>query len=390
MEKPNGPTRRDFVQRAALLAVAPALPGCLGGAAASTAQAGIPAPDGTPPARWPGYGDATVVDFLASPGYFNYPADPPLDATMVRNAVESGITGVNLTVSAGDFESTVAKIARWEAEIDRYPHALQRVRSVVQLQEAKRTGRLGVIFGFQDAVPVDRDLGRLQTFSDLGVKVIQLTYNVRNLVGDGCLEPSNAGLSNYGHAFVERMAELGILVDLSHCGQRTTADGILTAPGPVAISHSGCSAVAPHPRSKRDQELRALADRGGVVGIYLMPFLTPGRVPATADVVEHVEHAIQVCGEDHVGIGSDLSVTPIDGSDDYWTRHREFVSRRMAQGIAAPAEDPDVLFTVPELNSPRRMDLIADAMAAKGHGSARIEKVLGANWVRLFGEVWKA
>jgi len=257
-------TRRDFVQRATALAAIPALPG---GLSAASAAAKAPAP------RWPGYAHAVVVDFLASPGYFNYPADPPLDATMAHNAVESGITGVNLTVSAGDHEATVAKIARWEAEIERYPQALQRVRSLAQLQEAKRTGRLGIIYGFQDAVPIDGDLGRLGVFADLGVKVIQLTYNIRNLVGDGCLEPSNAGLSNYGHQMVERMNELGILVDLSHCGQSTTADGILASSRPVAISHTGCSAVAPHPRNKRDEELRMLAERGGVAGIYLMPFL---------------------------------------------------------------------------------------------------------------------
>jgi len=126
-----------------------------------------------------------------------------------------------------------------------------------------------------------------------------------------------------------------------------------------------------------------------VIGIYLMPFLSPGRAPTADDVVAHIEHAIQVCGEDHVGIGSDLSVTPIDGSDEYWRRHREFVAARIERGIAAPAEDPDVLFTVSDLNSHRRMELVADALAARGHSSGRIEKVLGANWVRLFGEVWK-
>lgn len=378
-------TRRDFVRSAAALAAVPAF---FGGLPARVRGGRVPSPEHVRD-RWPGYAAATVIDFLASPGYFNYPADPPLDALMVSNAVESGITGVNLTVSSGDFESTVAKIARWEAEIERYPQALRRVRSVAQLRDAKRTARLGIIYGFQDAVPVDRDLGRLQLFSDLGVKVIQLTYNVRNLVGDGCLEPANAGLSNYGREMVARMNELGILVDLSHCGQRTTADGIAASAGPVAISHSGCAAVAAHPRSKRDEELRALAERGGVVGIYLMPFLSPGRVPTAADVVAHIEHAVQVCGEDHVGIGSDLSVTPIDGSDAYWAAHREFVSGRVARGIAAPAEDPAILFTVPELNSARRMERIADALAARGHSSGRIEKVLGANWVRLFGEVWK-
>jgi membrane dipeptidase len=371
-------SRRDFVKQAAVLSAVPALPGTLDATGRVAPRAG-----------WPGYGRALVIDFLASPGYFNYPADPPLDAAMARNATSSGITGVNLTVSAGDFEATVAKIARWEGEIDRFPEALQRVRSVDQLHEAKRTGRLGVIYGFQDTVPVGTDLARLDLFDKLGVKVVQLTYNVRNLVGDGCLEPANAGISNYGRGMVARMNELGVLVDLSHCGQRTTADGIRASVQPVAISHSGCAAVAPHPRSKADDELRAMADRGGVVGIYLMPFLTPGRTPTTADVMVHLEHAIQVCGEDHVGIGSDLSVTPIDGSDDYWSQHRAFVSGRVARGIAAPAEDPDVLFTVPELNSHRRMEMIADAMAVRGHSSERIAKVLGGNWLRLFGDVWR-
>jgi len=379
MSEPAPISRRSFVRGAAAIAALP-----LPAAAGLVETASL-----TSRRRWPGYEDSLVVDFLASPGYFNYPLDPPLDGTMVRNAAESGITAVNLTVSQGDFEATVAEIARWEANIDRHPDVFTRVRSVDDLLAAKRDGRFGIVYGFQDTVPVGSDLERLEVFRDLGVKVIQLTYNVRNLVGDGCLEPGNAGLSNFGLDLVTRMDDLGVLVDLSHCGQRTTAEGIQASANPVAITHSGCAAVAPHPRSKWDAELRAMADRGGVIGIYLMPFLSPGRAPTADDVVAHIEHAIQVCGEDHVGIGSDLSVTPIDGSDEYWRRHREFVAARIERGIAAPAEDPDVLFTVSDLNSHRRMELVADALAARGHSSGRIEKVLGANWVRLFGEVWK-
>jgi membrane dipeptidase len=381
-------SRRDFVRGAAALAAAPAsVPGTLSRLADD---------HGTRPSassaarRWPGYEDAIVVDFLASPGYFNYPEDPPLSADMLRNATASGITAVNLTVSSGDFEPTVAKIARWEAEIEAHPDTLCRVRSLRQLAEAESSGRLGIIYGFQDTTPLGHDVGRLRIFRDLGVKVIQLTYNVRNLVGDGCLVPENAGLTDLGRFVVERMDELGILVDLSHCGQRTTAEGILASQNPVAISHSGCSAVAPHPRSKRDEELRSMAERGGVVGIYLMPFLTPGRVPTADDVIAHLEHALQVCGEDHVGIGSDLSVTPIDMSGAYKAKHQTFVQRRIDQGIAAPNEDPDIFFTVPDLNDPRRMEMLADRLAARGHGSARIEKILGGNWARLFREVWKA
>ncbi|MGB1840185.1 MAG: dipeptidase, partial [Longimicrobiales bacterium] len=355
---------------------------------------GLPHPRGTAPmkeavAPWPPYDSAIVVDFLASPGYFNYPLNPPLDAEMIRFAVESGITAVNLTCSGSDFTSSVQRIAGWLDRIEQYPDAFRQIRTVADLHDAKSTGRLGIVLGFQDTTPFERDVTNVDTFLQLGVKVAQLTYNVRNLVGDGCLEPANGGLTRFGHQVVERMNEVGMMVDLSHCGQRTTADGIAASSRPVAITHSGCNAVARHPRSKDDTELRAMADGGGVIGIYLMPFLTPGRVSMRSDVLDHIEHAVQVCGEDHVGIGSDLSTTPIDGSDEYWSRHREFVAGRIERGVAAPNEDPEILFTVEDLNSHRRMELIADGLSMRGHPDTRIEKIIGGNWARLFGELWR-
>jgi len=297
---------------------------------------------------------------------------------------------VNLTVSRSGFVGTVDKIARWMTNIERNPRTLVQLRTVKQLLDAKRNGRFGIVFGFQDTTPIEGDLENLRIFQDLGVRVVQLTYNVRNLVGDGCLEPANGGLSRFGHSVIERMNDLGMIVDLSHCGQLTTAEGIAASTRPVAITHSGCNAVARHPRSKDDVELKAMADGGGVIGIYLMPFLSPGRAATAADVIVHIEHAIDVCGEDHVGIGSDLSTMPIDGSDAYWSQHRAFVAERIQRGVAAPNEDPDVLFTVEELNDARRMEMIADRLMARGHSDARIEKILGGNWLRLFGEIWPA
>ena len=309
---------------------------------------------------------------------------------MIANAIESGITAVNLTVSGSDFAGTVQNIAGWMDRIERYPEAFSQVRTLDQLLAAKQERRLGIVFGFQDTTPFEGGLDEIEIFLNLGVKVTQLTYNIRNLAGDGCLETANGGLTGYGHAVVERMNELGMIVDLSHCGQRTTAQGIAASSVPAAITHSGCNSVARHPRSKDDAELRALAEGGGVIGIYLMPFLTPGRIPMRSDVLDHIEHAINVCGEDHVGIGSDLSTTPIDGSDEYWARHREFVSRRINEGVAAPNEDPDILFTVEDLNSARRMELIADGLTGRGHSGGRIEKIIGNNWVRLFEDIWVA
>ncbi|MBO21972.1 MAG: dipeptidase [Longimicrobiales bacterium] len=386
--QPDSVSRRSFLGTAAALTVG----GSQGSLQALTRserhdRSSIAATSREP---WAPYDDAIVIDFLASPGYFNYPLNPPLDAEMIRNAVESGITAVNLTCNGSDFTSSVQRIAGWLDRIEQHPESFRQVRTVADLHDAKATGRLGIVLGFQDTTPFERSVANVETFLQLGVKVTQLTYNVRNLVGDGCLEPANGGLTRFGHQVVERMNEVGMMVDLSHCGQKTTADGIAASSRPVAITHSGCNAVAQHPRSKDDTELRAMADGGGVVGIYLMPFLTPGRVPMRADVLDHIEHAIQVCGEDHVAIGSDLSTTPIDGSDEYWSRHRDFVAGRIERGVAAPNEDPQILFTVQDLNSHRRMELIADGLSQRGHPDDRIEKIIGGNWARLFGELWRA
>lgn len=348
-------------------------------------------------ARWPGYDRAIVIDNLATPGPFNVPsmfARPWTDA-MVANAKSSGITAVNVTISGGGttgaaaFESTVRNVAFVERQIAAHPDAFLQVRSVADIRRAKETGRLGLINGFQDATMLESDVSRVDVFDDLGVRILQLTYNVRNLVGDGCLEPGNAGLSSFGRAVVARMNERGMLVDLSHCGRRTTLDAISASARPVAVTHSGCAALADLPRNKTDEQLRLLADKGGVIGIYTMPFLRMSGQPMAVDFIRHVEHAVQVCGEDHVGVGSDNSITPLDLTPAFRAEHAEFVRARRRQGIGAPGEDENVFNHVPDLGSPRRMEQIADALAARGHSSARVEKILGQNWLRLFGEVWR-
>jgi len=131
-----------------------------------------------------------------------------------------------------------------------------------------------------------------------------------------------------------------------------------------------------------------MADKGGVVGLYLMPFLTMAGLPTADDLLRHIEHAVKVCGEDHVGIGSDLSITPHVVDEEYKRIHRTFVEGRMKQGIAAPGEDPEVWMFIPELNTPRRMEQIADRLLKKGHSEARVEKIIGGNFARLMRDVW--
>jgi len=373
--------RRDFTKLAGVTALAPRAV-LLGREARSAAAERVSS-------GWPGYERAVAIDCLASPGPFNTPdaTANALTPEMVANARASGITAVNLTVSsAPNVAATFRDMGYWERELQAHPDVLMKIYSVADLRRAKETRRLGLIYGFQNATMLEGDAANLDVFQRFGVRIIQLTYNDRNLLGDGCLEPANAGLSRHGRDVVARMNELRMLVDLSHCGLQTTADGIATSSRPVAITHSGCRGVFDHPRSKTDDILRALANKGGVIGIYMMPFLNAQGQPTAADLIKQIEYAVKVCGEDHVGIGSDLSITPHVVNAEYEAKHRRFVEGRKQRGIAAPREE-DYMF-VKDLNTPRRLELIADQLLTRGHSATRVEKIIGGNWMRVFGEVW--
>jgi membrane dipeptidase len=338
------------------------------------------------------YTSGISIDALANPGSMNVPWPPrgPLTQGQRDHIATSGLTALNVTVSADDFEATVDNIALWTSEAARYPQLLSVVRRHDDIARAKKDGTLGLILGFQNTEMLERDLSRLETFRQLGVLVIQLTYNIRNLIGDGCLEPGDAGISEFGREAIAKMNALGIAVDLSHCGTRTTATGIEASTRPPLITHSGCREVYRHPRSKEDRELRAMADKGGVLGIYLMPFLGgapgPGKASPGDAVIRHIEHALKVCGEDHVGIGSDMSVSPIEETPDYLRAERAFAEGRAKRGYQAPDEDRPLY--IPDFNHPRRLEAIAEKLVARGHSSLVVHKVIGGNFHRVFREIW--
>ena len=237
---------------------------------------------------------------------------------------------------------------------------------------------------------LEGDLKNLSVFKDLGVRVVQPTYNVRNLMGDGCIEKSDGGLSKLGYDFIAEMNRLKLLLDLSHAGPRTIAEGIAASKSPMAITHTACRALVDLPRNTRDSELRALADRGGVVGIYFMPFLRESGQPHAQDLIRHIEYAANICGEDHVGLGTDGSISGVPLTDAYRAYFRKDVEARKKAGYGAPGESADVLTIVPEYNEPARFARLADDLAKRGWSSVRIEKLLGANFARLFAEVWDA
>ena len=343
------------------------------------------------------YGRAIVIDGLGGFGNSKGAPGAPLTDAFVQDIRDSGLSCVHATIlPVGStppdtgFTQAVIGIGQYEREIDAHPDVLARIRRVADIAAAKQAGRTGIIYGFQDGVAFETELSRLDDLYRLGLRVVQPTYNRRNLLGDGCLEPANAGLSKAGVEAIAKMNELGILVDLSHCGRQTAADAIKASVKPVAFTHTGCAALNDHPRNRTDAELRAVADKGGVSGIYFMPFLSEGRQPTAADIVRHLEHMIQVAGEDHVSIGTDGGVSAEIVDDEFREIFKENVRRRREAGISAPGETEDGYLFANELNTPRRLETLSGMLSGRGHSDARIEKILGANLVRLFGDTWKS
>lgn len=341
------------------------------------------------------YDTAIVIDGLGAPGGFSTDSDAPLTKQMIEDVRRSGITCVNLTVGpvgnrpeSQALEGIFHDLGYWENEIDHHPDLFLKIKKVEDISLAKTSKRLGIIFGLQDGVAFESELARLQLLHRFGVRIIQPTYNLRNLLGDGCLEPDNAGLSKKGGEAVHRMNELGILVDLSHCGRKTTMDAIATSAKPIAFTHTGCAAIHNHPRNKTDEELRALAEKGGVAGIYFMPYLRPSGQQMAEDAIQHIEHAIQIAGEDHVGIGTDGNISPLEFTPEYMKAHQEEIEARRKAGIGAPGEKADVHLYIPDLNTPRRFETLADMLLIKGYSQTQVEKILGGNFTRLFKEVW--
>ena len=330
------------------------------------------------------YKNAIVVDSLCAPFV---DTDPPPAADVLAAVRQSGITAINFTVSQSTFEDTVSNIAAVEMLVEQHPEAFLIVRRYSDIARAKRENKIGIMPGFQYTAFLEENPERIEMFRQLGVRIMQLTYNNRSIFGDGCLEPGNAGLSKAGVAAVQKMNDLGVAVDLSHSGYRTTSEGIAESKKPVLITHSGCAAVYPHPRNKPDEILKSLADRGGYFGVYLMPYVVASpTVPTREHVLDHVVHAINVCGADHVGIGSDGSIQKTMLTVEQKTAFDQDIARRKKLGIGAPGEDRYPY--VPDLNGPDHMEVIASELAKRGQPSPVIEKILGANFQRVIGEIW--
>jgi len=310
-----------------------------------------------------------------------------------ERAKAGGVTAVNHTVTNVEMGFSAGALAvnecrRWiEANADRAVLAT----SVGHIEGAKAEGKVAVILGPQNAKIIEENLGYLDIFYDLGLRIMQLTYQHRNFVGNGCGERSDGGLSNFGLDVVNRMNELGIVIDLSHCGWKTTADAIEASDDPVICSHSHPYALTPHPRNKSDDLIRALADKGGVIGISsFAPIcaLVPGQGPSIPDVITHIDYVANLVGIDHVGLGSDINErsTPESRarSQDLYPELRYIYPLDVGGGRSFDVEQCHA----EGLSSIESFPEITKLLVARGYCDADILKVLGGNFLRLFEQVW--
>lgn len=291
--------------------------------------------------------------------------------------VKAGGVDTLLTTAGAieDFRTTMAVVAKW-LEIDRsHKHNIRVARSVADIRAAKVAGETAIVLHFQGADPIEDELDFLNVFHASGLRVMQLTYNARNRLGDGCFEPSDAGLSRFGRKVIGRMEELGIVVDLAHAGVRTALDAAAAATRPIVITHANARALLDTPRNATDETIRAVAASGGVIGVCAVPFfLVRGRPAKLETLVEHAAYIADLVGAEHVGLGFDFADEDEDdyvyyGYDERYIPHPPWV---WPEGIASHADARN----------------IGPALRARGFSDSEVRGILGENFMRVFGAVW--
>ena len=326
------------------------------------------------------YDQAIVFDGIIITRNWDGQSDEALD--------NSGYTGFNASLDSGSLKRALASLSDWHMRIKDNPDRFITAKSADDFIKAKKEAKVAVMMGFQNTTPLENSIDNMDILYQAGTRWMQLTYNERNLVGDGCTERTDAGLSDYGIAVVERMNDLGIIVDLSHCGQATTNDGIKFSKTSVSINHSMCEALHKnHPRAKTDQQIRAMADKGGVIGIISLGYMIGpnlGTETTLETYVDHIEHAVKVGGIDHVGLAADFAVQGLEATGA--TRQNWYEPRLSRFKPSYKVQWPP---WIPELDTTDRYRHVARVLDKRGFRTEDIEKILGLNWLRFYQDTLK-
>jgi membrane dipeptidase len=328
---------------------------------------------------------ALVIDMLAplkldfTPDAYAFPLSTA-EAEMFRS---SGITAFHNSIGVGGpaaYAEALQFLAAWGGFAGRNSEVFSLVGRVEDLERAKAARKVAVIMGVQNAEQF-RSAADVKEFYDLGLRCAQLTYNAQNLLGAGATERVDGGLTDYGVEIVKAMNEAGMLIDVSHCGPKTTLDAIELSPKPIAITHSNCRALNDHPRLKTDEAIQALAKKGGVMGITGVRMFVRDREPTTIEhIVDHIDHVAKLVGIEHVGIGSDADLM---GYDDM---PRDQYDKLKAAYKASYAFREKI--DTDGFDHPRKVFDLTAAMLRRGYGAANIQDVLGGNFRRLLGATW--
>ena len=292
-----------------------------------------------------------------------------------------GLTGANCTCCIWEgFRDTMANVMRWKQRFAEHSDLITQVHTTADIARAKREGKTGIALGWQNLTGIEDQLGYLQVFKELGVGIMQIAYNTQNLVGTGCYESRDGGLSDFGHEVIAEMNRLGILCDLSHVGPKTSEDVIKASKKPCAYTHCLPAALKSHPRNKTDEQLRFIVERGGFVGVTMFPpFLKRGTSSTVDDYVEAMEHVINVCGEEQVGFGTDFT-------QGYGREFFEWITRD--KGYARKLTEFGDIINPAGMREIKDYPNLTAAMEKRGWKEARIRKLMGENWVRLLKDVW--
>jgi membrane dipeptidase len=294
-----------------------------------------------------------------------------------------GLTAANCTCCVWEgFTETMRNVMRWKQWFREHSNLLKQVYTTQDILAAKREGKTGIILGWQNVTGIEDQVGYLGLFKELGVGIIQMAYNTQNLVGTGCYETHDGGLSDFGRDVVTEMNRLGILCDLSHVGPQTSTDVILFSKQPVAYSHCLPAGLKAHPRNKSDEQLKFIADHGGFVGVTMFPpFLKRGVSANVDDYVEAIEYVINICGTQSVGIGTDF--TQGYGKPFFdWITHDKGYGRKLTD--FGDVINPEGIRTIGEWPN------LTAAMEKRGWSADQIECVIGKNWLTLLCNVWGA
>lgn len=294
-----------------------------------------------------------------------------------------GITAANCTCSLWeDFKGTMANLIEWNRWFTENDDLILKVNGVEDIARAKRENKVGIVLGWQNTSALEDQLGYIQIFRDLGVKVMQFTYNTQNLSGSGCRETRDGGMSDFGRDVLHEMNRLGVLCDLSHVGSKTVEDVILASKRPVAFTHVCPSALKESPRNKSDEQLRLIAGRGGFVGVTCYPwFLRRGNDSTVEDFVEAIEYVIGLIGDDRVGYGTDFTQGYGDDFLDYIGSDKGYGRRVVPPSSAVFPKGLETVGDTPNLTA---------TMLRRKWPEARIRKVMGENWVKFLGESWES